>query len=138
MKRYLFPIVVLAVSTLALQAENPAPSSDSPKPEKSHGNPAEMAQKRIEMMSQSLGLTSEQSEKLKEVMKAQAPEREKIKEDTSLSPEQKREKMKALREQSDKEISNLLTPEQQTKWTEQKEKMKQAHGKESGKPKANP
>ena len=93
-----------------------------------------MMQKRLDSMKENLGLSSEQTEKIAAIQKEQLPAFTALKEDSSLSKEQKREKMKELRKTTDDKISEVLTAEQKTKWAEQKEKMKQQREKGGDKP----
>lgn len=85
-------------------------------------------------MKKNLGLSDEQVKKIGEIRKEQAPAAHAIKEDSSLSPEQKKEKMQALRKTGDDKIATVLTPEQKTKWDEQKAKMKEVREKGGDKP----
>jgi Spy/CpxP family protein refolding chaperone len=50
-----------------------------------------------------------------------------MREDTTLTQEQKRDKMKQLHETTHSQINDILTPEQQKKFAELKEQQKAHH-----------
>lgn len=77
-----------------------------------------------------LGLTAEQQPKFKEIMKDAMDKRKALREDTSLSTEDKRAKAKAIQEEVTKQMKELLTAEQFAKW----EKMSQANRRPPGGP----
>jgi Spy/CpxP family protein refolding chaperone len=65
-----------------------------------------------------LKLTEAQKEKIRALQKEQRDQADKIRQDTGLTPEQRREKMRALREENDKKMKEILTAEQYQKWQE--------------------
>ncbi len=79
-------------------------------------NPQQMAARRLEQMTQQLQLTPEQVAKIKAIQDADAPRLKPIFDDTTLTRQQRREKMRPIRAASDAEIKALLTPAQQTKY----------------------
>lgn len=89
------------------------------------GTPEQMTERRLQHLTKSLSLTPEQVGKIKPILENNA------KELTKLRDEKKGDRkaaMTALRERmetSDKEISALLTPEQQTKFAAQRDKMRE-------------
>jgi len=68
------------------------------------------------MLSEKLNLTDEQKTTLKPIPEDQAQQVKAIHADTSLSEEQKRDKMKAIHETFHDKINTVLTPEQQVKF----------------------
>jgi Spy/CpxP family protein refolding chaperone len=91
-------------SSLPAQAQNarPEPGGDNP------------VEKRIGELREKLKLTDEQVTKLRESFREQAPELKKIREDSSLSDAQKREKLREIFKTNFEKIGPLLTPEQKT------------------------
>lgn len=81
-------------------------------------NPQQMAARRLEQMTQQLQLTAEQRAKIQAIQEANAPRTRAIFEDATLSRQQRREKLRPLRAETDAQIRQLLTPEQQTKFDE--------------------
>ena len=87
--------------------------------------------KRGKMMND-LNLTADQKSQMKEIQQSNKQQRDAIRNDTSLTPEQKKAKMKdLLKSQSDK-VNSILTPEQQAKRKASIEKMR-SNGKMHGK-----
>lgn len=78
---------------------------------------------RLQRMATALSLTPEQSEKIKAIMEAQRPAMDAIRNDNTLSREDRRAKMQELRKTSEPEIQAILTPEQKTKWEELRSQM---------------
>jgi periplasmic protein CpxP/Spy len=75
---------------------------------------------RLEWLSKELNLTDEQKAKLKPILADEGKQMQGVKEDTSLSQEQKHDKMKQIHETTNSQISDILTPEQQKKFAELK------------------
>lgn len=66
-------------------------------------------------MTKNLGLTADQQQQVAAILKAQAEQGKALRDDTSLSKEQRREKMQAQGKATREKIRALLTPEQQAK-----------------------
>jgi Spy/CpxP family protein refolding chaperone len=113
--------VLAALSSVSLHAQAPEPApvqSQTGEPAKG-GKGADKAAKgkdRLEKMKTDLGLTDDQAKKVQEVMAGQKEKMKAVKDDASLSKEQKMEKMKAGRAEVDAAIGAILTPEQKAKW----------------------
>jgi hypothetical protein len=87
---------------------------------------AQAAQK-LQQVAQQLNLSPEQKLKLIPILKAEAPKIEAIKADTSLSPIQKMEQVKAVHDETDPQVKSILTPEQyQTLQRIRREEIQQA------------
>ena len=82
----------------------------------------QVVQKRMMAMNERLGLTDEQRKTIGTIIEKELKETVALKNDETLSKEQKLEKIKTIRQTSREEIKKVLTPEQQTKFEEQKEK----------------
>jgi Spy/CpxP family protein refolding chaperone len=120
----LLVILIAAILSVAhLQAE-PKPTGPGKPPE--NGAPKkEFAEKRkghFQEMKAELGLTEDQSQKLEALMKENFEAMKVIKEDQSLSKEDRKAKLMAMRDAMDQKINALLTPEQVTKREELKKK----------------
>ncbi|MCX7705462.1 MAG: hypothetical protein N2115_04305 [bacterium] len=83
-----------------------------------------------------LNLTEEQKAKIKEIQKSRREQLSALKQDTTLTAEQRREKARAIFESTQKQIDEILTPEQRQQLeqlrAEMKEKMKSAWKKKHG------
>ncbi len=73
-------------------------------------------QERLDKLAEELKLTDEQKKKVAEVFKNRAEKMRQIREDSSLSQEQRREKFRAAFEESNKQMKGILTSEQYEKW----------------------
>jgi len=62
---------------------------------------------------QALNLTAEQKSQLKPIFESTRQEMKALRGDTSLTPEQKREKMQQIRQNQMTQLKSILTPEQQ-------------------------
>lgn len=63
-----------------------------------------------------LNLTQEQQDKIKPILKNERTQILGIRKDTQLTPDQKKDKLKELRKDTNKQIVAILTPEQRAKW----------------------
>jgi periplasmic protein CpxP/Spy len=75
---------------------------------------------------QELNLNDDQKGKVKDIFTDAKTKREAIFQDSSLNQDQKRDKMKALREDTLSKVNGVLTPEQQTQLKEKLEAAKAA------------
>ena len=81
----------------------------------------------LEWLSKQLNLTDDQKAKLKPILEDQSKQMKATREDTTLTQDQKREKMKQVHESTHSQINDILTPEQQKKFAELKEQQKAHH-----------
>jgi Spy/CpxP family protein refolding chaperone len=122
-------IVILAVLTLGccVVFAGPATSADSNSPAQKHkrfdakGHRGQFMQK----LSEKLNLTDAQKTSIKAIFASDANEIKAIRQDNSLSEEQKKAKIKEIRDAAKEKINAILTPEQQAKWAELKKQSKQ-------------
>ena len=106
------------------------PNAKSPKVEKEQpkrgpGDMREGIDKRMEHLTKELNLTKEQQEKIRPIIENEMKEMRTVREDSSLTPEQKREKTKAIHQTTKEAINKILTPEQQKKYAEMQENARQ-------------
>ena len=91
---------------------------------------------RVEQLDKELTLTADQKTKIKAYFESERKKMQDMRADTSLTREQRQEKMKASREDLNKEMKSILTADQFTKWEKdadkRREEMKQK-AKQSGK-----
>jgi len=98
------------------------PSTQNQPPARPRANPEE----RLNRVSERLGLNAEQKTKLKDVFESEAKAMRELRSDTSLTAEDRRAKLRKLREQSNEKINAFLTDEQKTKYKEMQNEMRQA------------
>lgn len=113
-------LAILLLSAAGLTFAQTAQEPQAATPDK-HGemhHNAESADQHLQMLSEKLNLTDEQKAKLKPILQDQQKQVKAVREDASLSPEQKQAKMKSIHESLHSQINAVLTPEQQTKFNE--------------------
>lgn len=99
------------------QSGGSQPSNPPAQSEMHHGSHAN----RLEWLSKELNLTEEQKAKVKPILEDQEKQMHAIREDSSLSQEQKHEKMMQVHENTHSQINGILTPDQQKKFADLKE-----------------
>ena len=112
--------VLLAYSPAA-RAQDGEKKKDAPKREGRPGGPggergADFMKERLDKMSEELKLNEEQKKKTEAALKEQMEKMRGLRQDSSLSNEQKREKFTAAREALDKEMKKILTADQFAKY----------------------
>src|SRR5262245_60305969 len=86
-------VSLASLRPLALAADKPeATKPEGPRPER-----REQVRDRLETMSKELNLADEQKAKLKTLFQQEAEKARAVRQDTNLTPEQKREKARAIR-----------------------------------------
>ncbi len=88
--------------------------------------------KRLEWMSKKLNLTDEQKTKLQPIFQDEFQQMKAVREDTSLSREQKRDKMKQIHETFHPQVMAVLTPDQQQKLEQMRANRQARRGKGAG------
>jgi periplasmic protein CpxP/Spy len=113
----MLPIAALAQSGAA--ADNSANAATSQAPDKERG----------EKFAEKLNLTPEQKADLKSIRENEKQQAQAIKNDSSLTPDQKKAKVKELWKSSHEQMMAKLTPDQQAKFKEmRKEHRGHRHG----------
>jgi periplasmic protein CpxP/Spy len=97
----------------ALAQDNGSSESNAPA---AHGAHAPDPQKQAQRLTHQLGLSSDQTAKLTTILQGQQQQIAALRADSSLSQSDRREKMRGIREDSDKQINALLTPSQQQQY----------------------
>ena len=82
-------------------------------------------QQKLHQLSTELGLTDDQKSKIKPVLQDEVRQMNSVSDDTSMSQDQKNAKMEQIHESANTQIQSVLTPEQQTKLSQMKEKAMQ-------------
>lgn len=95
----------------------PAPSSETRKrPDRPAGDRQEAMREQRDAWVKELGATDEQMGKIREAMKAQAEKGRALREDTSLSQDDRRAKMKEIREGMTAKMKEILNADQFAKY----------------------
>jgi Spy/CpxP family protein refolding chaperone len=89
----------------------------------------EHAGDRLEMLTKELNLTDAQTVAIKPIFATEANDIKAVRQDNSLSKEQKKRRMLDVCKAANEKINTTLTPEQQAKWAELKEHARWMHPK---------
>jgi Spy/CpxP family protein refolding chaperone len=115
MKKSLIVIALAAAGLLATPAIVSAQAQGGPRGGRT-------PEEQVKAMKETLNLSDEQVEKVKAVLTKNQEKLKALREDQSLSQEDRRAKMREVFQGIDEELKPILTPEQQTKWKEEREK----------------
>jgi len=142
MQRFIYRILFAGLtSLLVLQAAGLAQDQSSPaqtasqtdeKPGAGRLAAAQRQRQHMAILAQKLNLTDAQREQFQQIARDMRKQGMAIRQDSSLTDEQKKEKMQALRKQSHQQLFSILTPEQK----EQLKRMREQHKKDQEKQKA--
>lgn len=104
------------LATPALRADEPTvPPADKPDRQERRHERREDLRENLQKMAKELDLTADQQAKIEAIHKQTFEARKAVQDDTTLSDEQKKEKMMALRKSTEEQVHALLTPAQQAK-----------------------
>ena len=110
------PLVPLIVVAGVLSLQSLARAADTNQPAHPVGGGPATFQERMQATARELNLTDEQKQKLQTIVREQLEKLRGLRQDNSLTREDKMEKFKAVREEIAKEVKDVLTPEQFEKW----------------------
>ncbi len=96
-------------------------------PEHGHGGHFD-PEKRTEMLTKQLKLTSDQQPKVLDILKSAQSQMQSLRSDSSVSQDDRRSKMMEIHKTSDDQIRALLDPNQQKKWDAIQSKHEQWQG----------
>ena len=119
-------LVLLAASLTFAQTSQ---ESQAPTPDTHAGmhHNGESADQHLQMLTEKLNLTDDQKAKLKPILQDQMQQMKAVREDSSLSQEQKRAKMKSIHESLHDQINAVLTSEQQAKFKQMRQEQMEKH-----------
>jgi len=106
-------MAALAAGSLAASAQS---TNSNAQPGAGHGTKGAQTKDRLQRIAEELQLTDAQKEQVKPILKADLEKARSLRDDTSLTPQERREKMKTIREDTAAQLKSILTPEQFTKW----------------------
>jgi periplasmic protein CpxP/Spy len=129
---YAAPVIAQNSQTNDQSAQEGAP------PERGHGHFD--PQRMTDRLTKELNLTSDQQTKVLDILKSQQSQTESLHSDTSLSQQDRRQKMMDIRKSSDEQIRGTLNPDQQKKWDAMQSQHHpwHEHGQQSAPPSSNP
>ncbi len=90
-------------------APPPAPATGTPQPKHTYGDRSEQ---KLKKLSKKLNLTDDQKEKIRPILQDQEKQFTSLKDDTTLTSQDRQKKMRAIRMASKAQMDEILTPEQ--------------------------
>jgi periplasmic protein CpxP/Spy len=108
-------IAVLALGSLVAGTLTCPAQSDTAAPGKSERKSGGL-HARVDAMAVQLNLTDDQKTKVTALLEQDAKQMRDLRADTTLSKEDRREKVNALRKEHDQKLKAILTPDQWEKW----------------------
>jgi periplasmic protein CpxP/Spy len=117
-----------AVAQDSSNNSNNPPAQSGEQNEHWHGHHQMDPQKRTEMLTKHLNLTSDQQPKVLDVLKTEQSQMQSLHSDSSLSQEDRRSKAMDIRKSTNDQIRDLLTPDQQKKFDEMQSRHEHEHG----------
>ncbi|HTW57773.1 MAG TPA: hypothetical protein VMD99_06580 [Terriglobales bacterium] len=111
-----FACTISASAIAQDNSNNNPPAAQSEQPE--HGHRHMDPERRTEMLTKQLKLTSDQQPKVLDILKSEQSQMEALHNDSSTSQEDRRSKMMEIRKSSDDQIRALLDSDQQKKFDE--------------------
>ena len=109
-------VAVLSLSGVAQNGAGGDPQGPPPGEEHHGGHHHFDPEKRTEMLTKQLKLTSDQQSKVRDILKSEQSQMESLHSDSSLAENDRHAKMMDLHKTSDDQIRTLLDAKQQKKW----------------------
>src|SRR5215469_2680870 len=122
-------LIILMLLAAGLTFAQTSQESQAPTPDKHAGmhHNGESAEQHLQMLSEKLNLTDDQKAKLKPILQDEMQQMKAVREDSSLSEDQRRAKMKSIHESLHDQINAVLTPEQQAKFKQMQHEEMEKH-----------
>jgi periplasmic protein CpxP/Spy len=124
---------LVSMATISAVAQNSgtdqqsAPSQSAPMGGEGHGHRHFDPEKRTEMLTKELKLTSDQQPKVLDVLKSEQSQMQSLWSDNSTAQDDRRSKMMDIHKASNDQIRALLTPDQQKKFDTMQARHGQGH-----------
>lgn len=115
MKNICFAAVLALGSLTTLGVLAQAPVADDA-PQQPHHHRMHNPHKQAEHLGRKLGLSSDQTSRLEPILVQRREQAKAIRQNTSLTPDQRREQMRDLHRKTTQQIAGLLTPDQMQQW----------------------
>lgn|SRR5215813_2257690 len=134
-------VITLPAAAWAQQSQEPGArqSTTQPGQDAPHGQGRQRGmwahggqRQRMEMLARKLNLTDEQRQQFRQIGQHSRQQAMTIRSDSSLTDDQKKEKLQALRKQSHQEMFGVLTPEQKEQLKQMREQMQKDRSKAPG------
>lgn len=114
----LFSAMLFAIGTYALQSPGGQDNGEK------HGRMGSVDDQ-VKMLSEKLNLSDDQQAKVKSILTDQHQQMQAIRDDSSLSQDDKRSKMRGLRDATHSKIRDVLNDDQKTKFDQMQQEMRE-------------
>ena len=114
-------VVGLGASMAMQQDQQTAPQQS----DRGHGRRQFDSQQRVNILAKRLNLSDDQKQKLQAIFTDSQQQMQSIRQDSSLSREDKMAKMKTLRSQTDEKINGILNDDQKQKYAQMREQARE-------------
>jgi Spy/CpxP family protein refolding chaperone len=109
----LLAVAVICCGTALYAQDSMAPGGVGPQ-----HRMAMSPEQRLQRMTKALNLTDDQQQKIKPILESESQQMQTLRQDTSMSQQDKWGKMEQIRQTSTSQITPILTPDQQKKYAE--------------------
>lgn len=120
-------LALLAATLPAMAQYGQGPGPGGPPEGHRGGGPGANPKERAAHLAKKLNLTDEQKSKVEAIFQYEQKQLDKLREDSSLSREDRRAKFQQIRESTSSRVKEVLTKEQQQKYDEMHERMQKRH-----------
>lgn len=120
-------LAILVLSAAGVTFAQTSPQASTADKHAGMHQKGESAEQHLQMLSEKLNLTDDQKAKLKPILQDQMQQMKAVREDSSLSEDQRRTKMKSIHESLHDQINAVLTPEQQAKFKQMQHDQMEKH-----------
>lgn len=124
-----FALLALSLSAggfaLSAFAQDNAPADSSSASSAMSRHAAPDPQKQAARLTKRLGLSDDQSSKIATILQNRQQQLATVRGDNSLSPQDRRTKMRSIQQDTDSQINAVLTPAQQTQYANMKQQMRE-------------
>ena len=120
-----FAVALFFAFSVTTRAQDAGTQQSNPQAKTESGMHQGQRAGQLDWLSKQLNLTDDQKAKLKPILEDQSKQMKTTREDTTLTQDQKRDKMKQIHESTHSRINDILTPDQQNKFAQLKEQQKE-------------
>lgn len=118
-------VTALTVGALAAGTALASAQSTNSTPSTTHGAKGGQLKERLQMIADELQLTDKQKEEIRPIIQEQFEKGRSLRQDTSLTQEERRAKLKDLRQDTAAKLKPILTPQQLDKFEKMRDNMRQ-------------
>lgn len=126
MKKQFCSVALAAIFSMGALIAAPQNPEAAPPPANGHGQGRRLdPDRQLKMLSKRLNLTADQQQQILPVLTDRQQQFEKIRSDSSLAPNDRRDKMRSLHEDSEAKIKAVLNDDQKQKYDQMQQQMRE-------------